>query len=120
MEVELVGGCNLSEKSCAVLASALSSNSSTLRELNLDNNKLQDSGVKLLSAGLENPHCKLEKLWLWECNLSEESCADLASALSSNSTLRELNLNHNKLQDSGVKLLSAGLENPHCKLQKLL
>ncbi|XP_049336172.1 NACHT, LRR and PYD domains-containing protein 3 isoform X2 [Astyanax mexicanus] len=113
-------GCNLSEKSCAALASALKSNFTTLKELNLSHNKLQDSGVKLLSAGLENPHCKLETLWLAECNLSEKSCAALASALSSHSTtLRELNLNHNKLQDSGVKLLSAGLENPNCKLETL-
>uniref|UniRef100_W5LNX4 NACHT LRR and PYD domain-containing protein n=1 Tax=Astyanax mexicanus TaxID=7994 RepID=W5LNX4_ASTMX len=113
-------GCNLSEKSCAGLASALSSNSSILRELNLQYNELQDSGVKLLSAGLKSSHCKLEILWLRECNLPEKSCADLASALSSNSsTLRELNLGNNKLQDSGVKLLSAGLKNPHCKLEKL-
>ncbi|XP_072529399.1 NLR family CARD domain-containing protein 3-like [Salminus brasiliensis] len=112
--------CNLTEESCAALASALSSNSSSLRELNLGYNKLQDSGVKLLSAGLENPHCKLETLGLRNCNLTEESCAVLASALSSNSSsLRELNLSGNKLQDSGVKLLSAGLENPHCKLEKL-
>ncbi|XP_049339049.1 NLR family CARD domain-containing protein 3-like isoform X4 [Astyanax mexicanus] len=114
-------GCNLSEKSCAALASALISNSSTLRELNLSINNLQDSGVKLLSAGLKNPHCKLEKLQLVGCKLSKESCATLASALSSNSsTLRELNLGYNnELQDSGVKLLSAGLENPHCKLETL-
>uniref|UniRef100_W5LCF9 NACHT LRR and PYD domain-containing protein n=1 Tax=Astyanax mexicanus TaxID=7994 RepID=W5LCF9_ASTMX len=110
--------CNLSEKSCADLASALSSNSSTLRELNLSYNKLQDSGVKLLSAGLKSSHCKLETLnW---CNLSEKSCADLASVLSSNSsTLRELNLGYNELQDSGVKLLSAGLKSSHCKLKTL-
>ncbi|XP_049338706.1 NACHT, LRR and PYD domains-containing protein 3-like [Astyanax mexicanus] len=113
-------GCDLSVKSCAALASALSSNSSTLRDLNLSNNKLQDSGVKLLSAGLKSSHCKLEKLELWECDLSEKSCAALASALSSNSsTLRELNLSNNNLQDSGVKLLSAGLKSSHCKLEKL-
>ncbi|XP_053540391.1 NACHT, LRR and PYD domains-containing protein 3 isoform X2 [Ictalurus punctatus] len=119
LEILRLWRCNLTEESCRVLSSVLRSNSSRLRELNLSHNNLQDSGVKLLSAGLENPHCTLEILSLRGCKLTEESCRVLSSVLRSNSRLRELNLSHNNLQDSGVKLLSAGLENPHCTLEIL-
>ncbi|XP_053534792.1 NLR family CARD domain-containing protein 3 isoform X2 [Ictalurus punctatus] len=113
--------CDLTEESCRVLSSVLRSNSSRLRELNLSDNNLQDSGVKLLSAGLENPHCTLEILRMWNCSITDEGCAALASALRSNSSshLRELNLNGNNPGESGVKLLSDLLNDPHCNLETL-
>uniref|UniRef100_A0AAQ4R5C5 NACHT domain-containing protein n=1 Tax=Gasterosteus aculeatus aculeatus TaxID=481459 RepID=A0AAQ4R5C5_GASAC len=116
----LLSGCNLSERSCDALSSVLSSQSSSLRELDLSNNHLHDSGVKLLSAGMKSPHCELETLRLSGCQITEEGCASLASALSSNpSHLRELDLTYNHPGDSGVKLLSAGLEDPHWRLETL-
>uniref|UniRef100_A0AAQ4Q2W3 B30.2/SPRY domain-containing protein n=1 Tax=Gasterosteus aculeatus aculeatus TaxID=481459 RepID=A0AAQ4Q2W3_GASAC len=116
----LLSGCNLSERSCDALSSVLSSQSSSLRELDLSNNHLQDSGVKLLSAGLKSPYCELETLRLSGCLITEEGCASLASALSFNpSHLRELDLSYNHPGDFGVKLLSAGLEDPHWRLETL-
>uniref|UniRef100_A0AAQ5Z3R6 NACHT domain-containing protein n=1 Tax=Amphiprion ocellaris TaxID=80972 RepID=A0AAQ5Z3R6_AMPOC len=53
----VLSGCNLSERSCGALSSVLSSQSSSVTELDLTNNNLQDSGVESLSAGLESPHC---------------------------------------------------------------
>uniref|UniRef100_A0A8C7HRH5 NACHT, LRR and PYD domains-containing protein 12-like n=1 Tax=Oncorhynchus kisutch TaxID=8019 RepID=A0A8C7HRH5_ONCKI len=120
LETLRLTGCKLTDTSCKVLASVLSSNPSHLRELDLSNNDLKDSGVKLLSAGLGNPHCKLETLRLSRCGVTEEGCASLVSAQRSNpSHLRELDLSNNDLKDSGVELLSAGLGNPHCKLETL-
>ncbi|XP_051547624.1 NACHT, LRR and PYD domains-containing protein 3 [Myxocyprinus asiaticus] len=112
-------GCNLTEKSCSALASVLSSNSSSLRELDLRNNDLQDSGLKLLSAGLKSPHCTLEILRFAACRFTGQCCESLSSALQSSKSLRELDLSNNDLQDSGVKLLSDALKSPHCTLEIL-
>ncbi|XP_073719516.1 protein NLRC3-like [Misgurnus anguillicaudatus] len=108
---------NITDEGCV----ALRSNPSHLKHLNLSrNNKLGDVGVKLISDVLKNPDCKLQKLELMKCNITDEGCVALTSALRSNpSHLRDLDLSGNKLRDSGVKLISDVLKNPDCKLQKL-
>uniref|UniRef100_A0A8C1UHX5 NACHT, LRR and PYD domains-containing protein 12-like n=1 Tax=Cyprinus carpio TaxID=7962 RepID=A0A8C1UHX5_CYPCA len=115
-------GCNLTAQSCESLSSALqSSNSNILRELDLSNNDLKDSGVKLLSDALKNPNCQLEILRLCGCNLTAQSCGSFSLALqpSNSNILRELDLSNNDLKDSGVKLLSDALKNPNCQLEIL-
>ncbi|XP_067836220.1 NACHT, LRR and PYD domains-containing protein 3-like [Heptranchias perlo] len=87
--------------------------------LRLGSNKLGDSGVKLLSAPLRNPDCKIQELQLRYNDLTGSCSEDLSSALSINRSLTVLDLSNNKLGDSGVKLLSAALRNPDCKIQKL-
>uniref|UniRef100_A0A3B4EJU2 NACHT domain-containing protein n=1 Tax=Pygocentrus nattereri TaxID=42514 RepID=A0A3B4EJU2_PYGNA len=148
-DLKILAGVNLTNESCETLASVLQSSNSHLIELDLSSNSLGDLGVKLLCAGLSDPHCKLEKLnlshneledigvkllceclmspqcklqtlGLDKCDLTHESCEALTAVLqSSNSCLRDLDLSYNKLGDSGMKWLCDGLTHPNCKLEKL-
>ncbi|XP_052459447.1 uncharacterized protein LOC128017649 isoform X8 [Carassius gibelio] len=116
----LFSGSGLSEQHCEIVSSALQSSNCVLRELDLRNNDLQDSGVKFISDGLKSPNCQLQILSLAGCNLTAQCCERLSSALqSSNCVLRELDLRNNDLQDSGVEFISDGLKSPNCQLQIL-
>ncbi|XP_053709222.1 NACHT, LRR and PYD domains-containing protein 3-like isoform X2 [Synchiropus splendidus] len=59
--------CRISERGCASLASALTSNPSHLRELDLSRNHPGGPGLELLSAGLESPDWRLQTLRLDDC-----------------------------------------------------
>jgi len=60
--------CNLTDRSCANVASVLQSANCPLRELNLSKNDMQDSGVEMISDGLKSSHCKLEILRFFTCS----------------------------------------------------
>uniref|UniRef100_A0A673BLV2 B30.2/SPRY domain-containing protein n=1 Tax=Sphaeramia orbicularis TaxID=375764 RepID=A0A673BLV2_9TELE len=134
----LLSGCNLSDRSCEALSSALRSQSCSLIHLDLSNNDLKDSGVKILSDGLKSPGCRLDTLRsgfnkehntsfqcfgclfllvkLSGCLITEEGCSSLVSALQSNpSHLRLLDLSYNHPGASGQELC-ARVEDPHWRL----
>uniref|UniRef100_A0A3P9HDM1 NACHT domain-containing protein n=1 Tax=Oryzias latipes TaxID=8090 RepID=A0A3P9HDM1_ORYLA len=112
--------CRLTEMSGDHLSTALKSNPSHLTELNLNNNNLQDSGVRNLCAFLENPECRLKTLRLCDCRLSKTSCEVLAAALRSNpSNLKELDLGWNGFNVPDVKQLSDLRKSPDCSLKTL-
>uniref|UniRef100_A0A8C1S718 Uncharacterized protein n=1 Tax=Cyprinus carpio TaxID=7962 RepID=A0A8C1S718_CYPCA len=112
--------CNLTPQSCGSLSSVLQSSNSCLRELDLSNNDLKDSGVKLISEGLKSPNCQLEILRLSGSMVTEKGCRYVSSALiSAPSCLRELDLSYNHPGYSGVKMFSKKREHPKCTLDKL-
>ncbi|XP_057187476.1 NACHT, LRR and PYD domains-containing protein 3-like isoform X2 [Triplophysa rosa] len=104
-----LSGCQVSVESCKLLSSALED--SFLMDLDLSSSCIGDAGLKQLCAGLSSPRCQMQILRLRDCALSGSPCLYLAVALSCFSVLRELDLSNNDLRDSGVKLISAGLQN---------
>ncbi|XP_063060260.1 stonustoxin subunit alpha-like isoform X6 [Engraulis encrasicolus] len=71
-------------------------------------NTLWNCGGKLFSEVL-NPHCKLETLRLIGCELKEEQCEVVASAVKYMEFLKDLDLSENHMSKTGLQLLNAVL-----------
>lgn len=109
--------CGVTEERCKDVGSALRDNTA-LTELSLSSNELGDAGTRLVLEGLQ-PTCKIQKLSLQNCNVTEAGCAALASVLRSLPCLRELDLSYNQLGDAGLQLLCEGLLDPQCHVERL-
>ncbi|KAK2863269.1 hypothetical protein Q5P01_002802 [Channa striata] len=113
----ILADCRVPAEWVGHLAFALTFSFSAVRDLDLSNNDLNDSGVSLLCSGLSNQNCRLETLRLSGCLVTVEGCRHLASALQSNPLyLKELDLSYNHPGDSGQKLLSKLKDDPQYKL----
>jgi hypothetical protein len=108
------------------LATALSSDSCTLKGLSLRKNAIRGLGACFLAEALMENTC-LRSLELGNNNISEAPLADgsaggatrIAVALQENTTLRWLDLTHNDIGDKGANELASALEHNHT-LHKLV
>uniref|UniRef100_A0A8C1TY64 Uncharacterized protein n=1 Tax=Cyprinus carpio TaxID=7962 RepID=A0A8C1TY64_CYPCA len=113
----ILRGCSITEKQCLILTSALKSNPSHLRELNLSRNQIKNTGVNHLCDVLKDSRCKLERLSLYECDITDVS--SLTQSLTNTKALqflKELDLRHNKIGDSKQKLIDV-LRDSNCELR---
>ncbi|VFV21394.1 Hypothetical predicted protein [Lynx pardinus] len=108
-----------SEVVCNYLASVLICNPN-LTELDLSENPLGDTGVKYLCEGLRHSNCKVEKLHLSTCYLTDASCMELSSFLQVSQTLKELFVFANTLGDIGVQHLCEGLQHAQGIIESLV
>ncbi|KAI4891768.1 hypothetical protein NFI96_002518 [Prochilodus magdalenae] len=132
-----LASCSVGHEELLALVSALSSNPSHLRELDLSYCRPGPHAFRRFCSLLKNPRFQLEILILvhtewWEdvgpshtssvrqslADIIGDACNALASALSS-SNLRVLDLSINCLKDTSVEQLSVGLMQPACKLESL-
>ncbi|XP_062399992.1 stonustoxin subunit beta-like [Sardina pilchardus] len=113
-----LAGCKLTEEFGEVLASTVQ-HMVSLTELDLSDNHVSITGIQLLNAGLSRLNSHLQILRLAGCNLTEESCEALASAVQHMVSLTELDLSDNYLNITGIHLSSALKGDINCKLQTL-
>ncbi|KAM4662857.1 NACHT, LRR and PYD domains-containing protein 12-like [Discoglossus pictus] len=90
-----------------------------VKELSLCNNDLKDADVSLLSSIINHPKCSIQRLSLRNNSLTETSCSPLASAISENTSLRELDLSKNRLAGPDFPDLMKALSRPECRIENL-
>ncbi|KAL2095809.1 hypothetical protein ACEWY4_007957 [Coilia grayii] len=106
-------GYNVTEEICSYLLSALTPHTSTL-----SGEELRKEEMELLCSALCHQHCRLEKLQLYECPLTEKSCSYLASVLTSHSSsLTQLLLDVSIREDSAAEKLCALQKDPHYQVE---
>ncbi|XP_063814230.1 NACHT, LRR and PYD domains-containing protein 12-like isoform X2 [Pseudophryne corroboree] len=111
--------CSLTSSCCDDLRSVITTNRSLTR-LDLSGNALGNSGIRLLCEGLRHPACVLQDLMLSGCAMKSSCCDHLRSVITTHCSLTRLDLSHNALEDSGIRLLCEGLRHPACTLQDLM
>ena len=114
---------SLTNQCISSLFKALQDARCQLTDVDLSKNAIDDEYAgELFENGLTHEHCKLTKLSLGDCLLTNQCIPSLCKALQDEGCqLTEVDLLDNDIGDKGaLKLFENGLRNEHCKLKRLL
>ena len=104
-----MSGNSLSSQHMSAVSGVLANNASTLADVTLSSNKMEDDGLEKLSGGLKQ--CReLKKLWLGWNGLTFREASTLSDVLSSLPNLEMLSVSENDLGDNGIAQLAHGLQ----------
>ncbi|KAI2650260.1 NLR family CARD domain-containing protein 3 [Labeo rohita] len=106
---------SLSPAQCSAIAYMIQMSDEVLDELNPIKITISNESRRRLIPAVRN--CR--KALFSGCELTDQCCESVATALQLNSLLRELDLSNSDLKDSGGKLLFDALKSPKCQLEKL-
>ena len=113
--------CSLTNECVPVLCELLTNECCNLIDLSLKRNPgIKDEGLHILCKdALTKEHCKLEKLDLGSCSLTDECIPDLGKTLQDeHCRLKKLDLNGIKFTEEGRKTIGE-IAHEHCKTRGL-
>ncbi|CAB3978598.1 NACHT, LRR and PYD domains-containing 14-like [Paramuricea clavata] len=117
-----LGSCSLTDRCISNLCQALQDERCKLNVLSLSHNNIGNEGVCVLfEDALMKEHCKLTKLYLDKCLLTDQCIPTLCKALQDERCkLTNWIVENNNIGDEGVcALFEDVLTNEHCKLTEL-
>ncbi|XP_075049022.1 NACHT, LRR and PYD domains-containing protein 12-like [Mixophyes fleayi] len=92
----------------------------TIQKISLIECGLKDSCIHFIVSALRHRDCRIQHLGLRYNKLTDNSCSQLASAISNNQSLRKLDLSVNDLQGPHFCDLVTALSSPTCRIEELL
>lgn len=111
--------CHLTTNALEHLATALNMETSVVHSLDLDGNSLSEAKVDTICRIIAT-NKSMKKLQLSNCDINDEGASKIFSALTENSSLKELILHRNpKITDDAVDAISNYLVSKHSNVTKL-
>ena len=114
--------CSLTKECVPTLCELLRNECCNLIDLTLqDNRGINGEGLRILCEhALTNEHCKLEKLNLSDCSLTDDCLPELRNALQhEHCRLNKLDLSGNRFSEEGKKFIREVETHEHCKARNL-